>query len=557
MRSDLRAAMTQIAADRGLSREIVLEVLENALKAAYRRSNSVAASQNVRIDMSGEDLKVYVLQTVVEDVEDEATEISLEEARRIDSRLKLGSVYEVENTPKDFGRIAAQTTKQVLLQGFRERERDHVYEQFVEREGDIVNGTIQRIDAKGITIELEPRAEALMPPQEQVQSERYRMGQKIKVYLLEVQKSHRGPQLIVSRTHRNLLRRLFEIEVPEIYTGAVEIKSIAREPGLRSKVAVAARQEGVDPVGSCVGMRGVRIQNIVNELYGEKIDVLPWDADMSKYIANALSPAQVVKVELEENEKSALVLVPQNQLSLAIGKEGQNARLAAKLTGWRIDIKPVTAGAAVAAAVGSYGSRNNDDDAFSRLARAAMERERERTAQAEQNLNSSFARAAQAAGITFGDLPEQEPKDENSVPDGELRVVRKDGTFVYKGVTLGPLPPHIADQTVRLVDNGRNLFVMLGDEMIRAFRADEYEGGEEEEEAVVAAPSVSEEQEQSQPSERITRKVRKDGVVVFRNQTFGPLDEKYIGQMVEIELNGEQLDIYLNGEIIDSYLYQE
>ena len=551
MKSDFRAAIAQIAADRGLSKEIIVEVLESALKAAYRRNNPAAANQNVRVDMSSGDLKVYILRVVVEEVEDEDLEISLEDARRLKPGLKLGDVYEEENTPKDFGRIAAQTTKQVLLQGFREKERDHVYDQFVEREGDIVNGTIQRIDQKGITVELEPRAEALMPPQEQVSTERYRINQKIKVYLLEVQKSHRGPQLIVSRTHRNLLRRLFEIEVPEIYNGTVEIKSIAREPGLRSKVAVAARQEGVDPVGSCVGMRGVRIQNIVNELYGEKIDVLPWDVDMAKYIANALSPAQVVKVELDENEKSALVLVPQNQLSLAIGKEGQNARLAAKLTGWRIDIKPVTAGAAVAAATSGFGPRD-DDDAFARLARAALNREREREAAAEQTLNTSFAQAAGAAGLNLDDLGGNgggggdEEAAQEEAPAGKMTKVRKDGTFTYRGVTLGPLPPHVAGQTVRLVDNGRNLFVMMGDEMIRAFRADEYEHGEAEEE-----------EESGASTERETRKVRKDGMIVFRNQTFGPLPEKYEGQTVEIELAGDHLDIYADGELIDSYLWQE
>ncbi len=548
MKSDLRAAVTQIAADRGLNRETVLEVLENALRAAYRKNNPVANNQNVRVDMSGDDLRVYVLRSVVADVENEDTEISLEEVRQTNPRLKLGDVYELDATPKDFGRIAAQTTKQVLLQGFREKERDNVYEQFVEREGDIVNGTIQRIDPQGITIELEPRAEARMPSQEQVPSERYRIGQKIKVYLLEVQKHARGPQLIVSRTHRNLLRRLFEIEVPEIYTAAVEIKSIAREPGLRSKVAVAARQEGVDPVGSCVGMRGVRIQNIVNELYGEKIDVLPWDADVSKYIANALSPAQVIKVELDEAEKSALVLVPQNQLSLAIGKEGQNARLAAKLTGWRIDIKPVTAGAAVAAAASGYGgTRNDDGDAFSRLARAALSRERDREAAADQNLQASFAQAARAAGISFNDEAEDNAREDSLALQGDLIKVRKDGTFTYKGVTLGPLPPHVAEQMVRLVDNGRNLFVMIGDEMIRAFRAEEYEGGEETEE----------EEATENIAERETRKVRKDGMVVFRKQTFGPLDEKYIGQTIELELNNDHLDLYKDGELIDSYLWQE
>ncbi len=550
MKSDLRAAVAQIAADRGLTKEIVQEVLDSALKAAYRRSSKIEAiNQKLKIDWGGDELRVVVVRTVVEDVEDENTEISLEEARQKKPNSKLGDDIDDDQTPKDFGRIAAQTTKQVLLQGFRERERDHVFDQFVDREGDIVNGTIQRIDAKGITIELEPRAEALMPPQEQVPSERYRTGQKIKVFLLEVQKSHRGPQLIVSRTHRNLLRRLFEIEVPEIYTGSVEIKSIAREPGLRSKVAVAARQDGVDPVGSCVGMRGVRIQNIVNELYGEKIDVLPWDADMSRYIANALSPAQVVNVELDENEKSALVLVPQNQLSLAIGKEGQNARLAAKLTGWRIDIKPVTAGSAVAAANSGYGGGRDDDDAFARMARAAMSRERDREAAADQTLNASFAQAARAAGISFDEESNRAGNNEDSpVQAGELRKIRGDGTFTYKGVTLGPLPPHLADTMVKLVDNGRNLFVMVGDELIRAFRAEEYEGGEEDEAQDGGATGNQ---------ARETRKVRKDGMVVFRNQTFGPLEDRFIGQTIELELNSDHLDIYKDEELIDSFLWAD
>jgi N utilization substance protein A len=297
-------------------------------------------------------------------------------------------------------------------------------------------------------------------------------------------------------------------------------------------------------------MRGVRIQNIVNELYGEKIDVLPWDADMSKYIANALSPAQVVKVDLDENEKSALVLVPQNQLSLAIGKEGQNARLAAKLTGWRIDIKPVTAGAAVAAANAGYGI-NHDDDAFARLARAALNREREREVAAEQTLNTSFAKAARAAGIVFGDEDNADsPKEESNVPQGIFQKVRKDGTFTYKGVTLGPLPPHVAEQTVQLVENARGLFVMLGEEMIRGFRRDEFEGGEEEEEETTSEVETTE-------HERESRKVRKDGMVVFRNQSFGPLGDNFIGQTVEVELNGDHLDVFLEDELLDSFLYQE
>jgi N utilization substance protein A len=543
MKSDFRAAIAQIAAERGITKESIVIILENALKAAYRRSNSAAMNQNVRVDLSSGDVRVYIQRSVVEEVEDERIEIGIEEIRRINPKLKVGDVYEIDDTPKDFGRIAAQTTKQVLLQGFREAERDHIYETFADREGDIVNGTIQRVDSKGLTVELEPRAEALMPPSEQVPTERYRVGQRIKVYLVEVQKNHRGAQLIVSRTHRNLLRRLFEIEVPEIFNGTVEIKSIAREPGLRSKVAVAARQEGVDPVGSCVGMRGVRIQNIVNELYGEKIDVLPWDADMGKYIANALSPAQVVKVDLDENEKSALVLVPQNQLSLAIGKEGQNARLAAKLTSWRIDIKPVTAGAAAAAVSGGYSRGSVGEDDFARLARAALSREDERK---ETNMAASFAKAAAAAGLNFD---EEEAETESSAPQGDTRKIRKDGTFTYNGVTLGPLPPHLADQTVTLLDNGQRLLVMLGDELIRAFRAEEYTNGEE--------GGEEGETEATEETARESRKVRKDRMVVFRNQTYGPLPEEYIGQQVELEINGDHLDIFAEGELIDSYLVSE
>jgi N utilization substance protein A len=545
MKSDLRAAIAQIAAERGISKDSILTILENALKAAYRRTVNAQNVQNIRVDLSSGDVRVFLQQNVVEEVEDERLEISLEEARRYNSKTKVGDVIERDDTPKDFGRIAAQTTKQVLLQGFREAERDHIFETFADREGDIVNGTIQRIDSKGITIELEPRAEALMPPSEQVPTERYRVGQRIKIYLVEVQKNHRGAQLIVSRTHRNLLRRLFEIEVPEIFNGTVEIKSIAREPGLRSKVSVAARQEGVDPVGSCVGMRGVRIQNIVNELYGEKIDVLPWDVDMARYIANALSPAQVVKVDLDEEEKSALVLVPQNQLSLAIGKEGQNARLAAKLTGWRIDIKPVTAGAAAAAAASGYSRTNVDDDDFARLARAALSREAERM---ETNMAASFAKAAAAAGVSFGDEDENEENASKS-QGGITRRVRKDGTFSYNGVKLGPLPPHIANQTVTLLDNGQRLLVMYGEELIRAFRGEEYNSG-------IAADNDDDE-EGNDDSDRETRKVRKDRMVVFRNQNYGPLPEEYVGQQVELEMEGDQLNVYFDGELLDTFLVSE
>jgi N utilization substance protein A len=244
--------------------------------------------------------------------------------------------------PSHASRIAAQTAKQVVLQRLREAEREMVFEEFSNREGDVVSGIVQRIDAKHIVVDL-GKTEAVLPPGEQVRTEHYRAGQRLKFYLLEVHRSLKGPQLILSRTHKNLLRRLFELEVPEIYRGTVEIKSIARESGYRSKVGVSARQEGVDPVGSCVGLRGIRIQNVVNELNGERIDVVQWDAEPSRFVANALSPAQVLTVHISVEDNTASVIVPDRQLSLAIGREGQNARLAAKLTGWRIDIKPESA----------------------------------------------------------------------------------------------------------------------------------------------------------------------------------------------------------------------
>jgi N utilization substance protein A len=269
---------------------------------------------------------------------------------------------------------------------------------------------------------------------------------------------------------------------------------------------------------------------------------------MSKYIANALSPAQVVKVELEEAEKSALVLVPQNQLSLAIGKEGQNARLAAKLTGWRIDIKPVTAGAAAAAVSGSYNRSSGGEDDFARLARAALSREAER---AETNMQASFAKAAAMTGMNFDDDAGGDGDSAPAAPQGETRKVRKDGTFSYNGTTLGPLPPHLANQTVSLLDNGQRLLVMWGDELIRAFRADEYSGGED------ATDEGEEGSGETEAAERETRKVRKDRMVVFRNQTYGPLPEQYVGQQVELEINSEHLDIYAEGELIDSYLVSE
>lgn len=338
MKSDFYTAIAQIAAERGIPREAVLSSVEHALKTVYKKMAGSEEEVEVEIDSNTGTMRVFVVKRVVAEIEDPVNDLILAEAEKIQANSQIGDIVRIERTPDNFGRIAAQTAKQVVLQRIRDFERDSVYEEYSERQGEVINGIVQRADSRAVIVEI-GKAEAVMPAREQVPTERYRPAQRVKVYLLEVNKDPRGPQLIVSRSHPNLIRRLFESEVPEIYSGAVEIMEIAREPGLRSKVAVAARQEKVDPVGSCVGIRGVRIQNIVNELYGEKIDVIEWSADTATFIANALSPAKPTNVSLNEADKVATVIVPTDQMSLAIGKEGQNARLAFKLTGWRIDIK--------------------------------------------------------------------------------------------------------------------------------------------------------------------------------------------------------------------------
>jgi transcription termination/antitermination protein NusA len=351
MKSEFLLAFNEICEARGLSKEDVFEALETALVSAYRRDANLGNSQDVRaeIDKHTGEATIFVEKEVVEDVMDHRTEVLLAEARRNGhDDVQLGDVVMVDSTTESFGRIAAQTAKQVLLQRVREAEREQLFEDFSGREGELVNGTVQSISGQHITIGL-GRTEAIMPKSHQVQGERYRAHDKIRVYVLEVRRTNRGPQIFVSRNHRNLLRRLLELEVPEIYNGQVDIKSIAREAGQRSKVAVQALQAGVDPVGACVGMRGVRIQSIVRELNDEKIDVIEWDSDQTNFIAKALSPARVSDVFLEDHPdegKTAVVIVPDDQLSLAIGREGQNARLAAKLTGWRIDIQSLTESAA-------------------------------------------------------------------------------------------------------------------------------------------------------------------------------------------------------------------
>lgn len=345
MASEFMLALTQLCNEKSISKEVVMEAIEQALVSAYRRN--FGSSQNVvaRCDTETGEAHIYAQKKVVEQVADSQKEMTLEEARAYKPDAALEDILELETTPQNFGRIAAQTAKQVVTQRLREAEREVVYHEYAGRSADIVTGTVQRIDAnKGVIIDLN-RAEGVLPPAEQVPGETYHPGQRLKVFVTEVRRGSKGAEVTVSRSRRDIIKRLFELEVPEIHNGTVEIKSIAREAGSRTKVAVTAKQDGVDPVGSCVGQRGVRIQNVLNELGMEKIDVVQWSADPVRYVANALSPAQVQQVEIEDDGRTATVIVDDKQLSLAIGKEGQNVRLAAKLTGLRIDIKSATVAA--------------------------------------------------------------------------------------------------------------------------------------------------------------------------------------------------------------------
>ena len=337
MKSDFVLAITQLSAEKNLPQDVVIRAVENALVSAYRK-DSFTANQNisVRINPGNGTVQVWAEKAVVDEPTDRRREISLAKAREIKPDIEIGDTIEVEDTPRNAGRIAAQTAKQVILQRLHEAEHTAIYEEYADKTGEILTGVIRRIEPRQIYVDL-GRTEAILPAVEQMHNERYRVGQRIKVYVLDIAQTSRGPQVIVSRTHRGLLQRLFELEVPEIGSGVVELVSVAREAGYRSKIAVAARQEGIDPVGCCVGLRGIRIQNIVNELNGEKIDVVMWSADTRTFITSALSPARVLDVRI--NGDAVTAVIPDQQLSLAIGREGQNVRLAAKLTGWRIDIK--------------------------------------------------------------------------------------------------------------------------------------------------------------------------------------------------------------------------
>ncbi|HEV8696485.1 MAG TPA: transcription termination factor NusA [Candidatus Limnocylindrales bacterium] len=339
MSRDFVGALLQLNAEKQVSREQLIGAVEDGIQSAYRR---VAGDEDIHVQIDAESgrIRVYRARLVVEEIEDELTQITVEDARAFDPNAKPGDVVETEQLDGDvFGRIGAQTAKQIVLQRIREVERDQVFDQFASREGELITGTVNRVEPRAIILDVGKNTEAILATTEQSALEHYRIGQNVKAFVLEVRRSVRGPQIFVSRTHKGFLRRLFELEVPEIHNGTVEIKAIAREAGSRSKVAVASRQEGLDPVGATVGQRGARVQAVVAELAGEKIDVIPWNDDPAVFVANALSPAQVLSVDIDEERRIASVTVPERMLSLAIGREGQNARLAARLTGWRIDIR--------------------------------------------------------------------------------------------------------------------------------------------------------------------------------------------------------------------------
>ncbi len=336
---ELVLALEELENEKGIKKSYLIEAIEQALLTAYKRNFDSAENVKVVMDQETGAAHLYAVKEVVEAVEDSKLQISLEEAKSISKKLEIGDSVDIEMVPKDFGRIAAQTAKQVIIQKLREAEREIIYTEFNDRKGEIVSGLVQKADANIIVMDL-GKLEGIMPKKEQIPTERYKVNDKVRGYVLDVIKGLKGtPQVIVSRACPDFVRKLFEFEIPEIYEGLIEIKSVSRDAGYRSKVAVYSNNENIDPVGSCVGQKGVRIQNIINELNGEKIDVIEWNKDPSIYIASALLPAKVMAVDIKEEEKFAQVIVPDDQLSLAIGKSGQNARLAAKLTNWKIDIK--------------------------------------------------------------------------------------------------------------------------------------------------------------------------------------------------------------------------
>ena len=343
-KNEFSLAFNEVLEEKQLSKEIILGAIESAMVSAYRRAVNASTAPHVEAKLDPDTGKVMVFaeKEVVESVIEPKTEVLLDEARKVNPEAQLGDMVVVETTPADFGRVAAQTARQVIQQRIREAERSNQMQYFERQVGEIVSGIVQATNVQATTVGLDMKAEGVLPGNQRIPGERFKVHDRVRAVVLEVKDGSRGPQIVLSRAHRNFLRRLLENEVPEIYHGVVEIRAISREPGARAKVAVSATQAGVDPVGACVGVKGVRIQAIVKELHDEKIDIILWDADPVAYISKAISPAKVVGVYLTEEERTATVVVGEDQLSLAIGRDGQNARLAAKLTGWRIDIKSVT-----------------------------------------------------------------------------------------------------------------------------------------------------------------------------------------------------------------------
>ncbi len=404
MSRDFVGALLQLNAEKQISREQLIGAVEDGIQSAYRR---VAGDEDihVRIDAETGKIRVYRARRVVDEIEDELTEMTVDQAKAFDSTAGIGDMVETEELDGDvFGRIGAQTAKQIVLQRIREVERDQVFDQFASREGELMTGQVNRVEPRAIILDVGKGVEAILATTEQSALEHYRIGQNVKAFVLEVRRSTKGPQIFVSRTHKGFLKRLFELEVPEIHSGTVEIKAIAREAGSRSKVAVASRQEGLDPVGATVGQRGARVQAVVAELSGEKIDVIPWNDDPAVFVANALSPAQVISVDIDEEHRIASVTVPERMLSLAIGREGQNARLAARLTGWRIDIRSdVSVAEAKAEAEAAATTPDVVEDAVA--APAKPKRVTKKAAAAAAEAATGTADTADAAGETADAAP--------------------------------------------------------------------------------------------------------------------------------------------------------
>ena len=421
MNQDLFAAIESLEKEKGISKEVLFEALEVALVSAYKRNFQSAPAVNVTLDRETGEIKVFSDLKVVEEVESAETEVSLYEARVYDPHCQLGDTVEMEVTPKEFGRIAAQTAKQVVIQRIREAERELIYENFVDRTEEVITGLVRRFEQRNVIVDL-GRTEAVLPVEEQIPHERYRQGERVKAFILDVKKTTKGPQIIVSRTHTGFLKRLFEMEVPEIYEGIVEVKAAAREAGHRSKLAVISHNQDIDPVGACVGPKGSRVQAISNELKGEKIDIIKWSEEAEEYISNALSPAKVASVMINYEEKSASVIVPDNQLSLAIGKEGQNARLAARISGWKVDISSETQYTEKSlSAIGLTGEEEEvqaDEDEEVSADPAGDESEAEQVNELDEGTSEDEVEAVEAE--TEERVNEEEPAGEE-LPEEELK----------------------------------------------------------------------------------------------------------------------------------------